>query len=155
GGGLGHGEPARLHDLGRLAGFDRTAGDHADARVQHRAHPQRGHHEHRLGHGLPGGHLRHRRHDHGAEVIDRPSHLLPTRRPRPAAGTATVAVAVIAILAMGAGAALAFWGISDSSNPARVAADALQAGPTPTGSAANQSVTLSWTAGSTAGGRAP
>jgi hypothetical protein len=55
---------------------------------------------------------------------------------------------------MGAGAALAFWGSSDSSNPARAAADALQAGSAPTGSATNQNVTVTWTAGSTMGGRA-
>ncbi len=54
----------------------------------------------------------------------------------------TIVVAVIAILAMGAGAALAFWGSSDSSNPARAGADALQAGSAPTGSATNQNVTV-------------
>jgi hypothetical protein len=55
---------------------------------------------------------------------------------------------------MGAGAALAFWGSTDSSNPARAAADALQAGSAPTGSATNQNVTVTWTVGSTVGGRA-
>src|SRR5207244_1930845 len=70
----------------------------------------------------------------------------------PAARTATVVVAIIAIMAMG-GAALAFWGSTDSSNPARAAADALQAGSAPTASATNQSVTVTWTAGSTVGGR--
>ncbi|HMC71368.1 MAG TPA: putative Ig domain-containing protein, partial [Mycobacteriales bacterium] len=66
----------------------------------------------------------------------------------------TIVVAVVAILAMGAGAALAFWGSTDSSNPARAAADALQAGSAPTGSATNQNVTVTWTAGSTVGGHA-
>ena len=56
-------------------------------------------------------------------------------------------------MAMG-GAALAFWGSTDSSNPARAAADALQVGSAPTGSATNQNVTVTWTAGSTVGGRA-
>jgi hypothetical protein len=65
-----------------------------------------------------------------------------------------VVVAVIAILAMFAGAALAFWGSTDSSNPARAAADVLQAGSAPTGSSTNQNVTVTWTARSTVGGRA-
>lgn len=55
---------------------------------------------------------------------------------------------------MGAGAALAFWGSIDSSNPARAAADALQAGSAPTATATNRNVTVTWTAGSTVGGRA-
>jgi hypothetical protein len=87
-------------------------------------------------------------------VIGQPWRRLPSRGQRPAARSATVVVAVIAILAMGAVAALAFWGSSDSSNPARAAADALQAGSAPTGSATNQNVTVTWTAGSTVGGRA-
>jgi hypothetical protein len=66
----------------------------------------------------------------------------------------TIVVAVVAILAMGAGAALAFWGSTDSSNPARAAADALRAGSAPTGSATNRNVTVTWTAGSTVGGHA-
>ena len=87
-------------------------------------------------------------------MIHQPWRRLPSPGQRPAARTATVVVAVIAILAMGAGAALAFWGTSDSSNPARAAADALQTGSAPTGSATNQNVTVTWTAGSTVGGRA-
>jgi hypothetical protein len=87
-------------------------------------------------------------------VIHQPWRRLPSPGQRPAARSATVVVAVVAILAIGAGAALAFWGSSDSSNPARAAADALQAGSAPTGTATNQNVTVTWTAGSTVGGRA-
>ncbi|MEA2500732.1 MAG: hypothetical protein QOD01_843 [Actinomycetota bacterium] len=84
-------------------------------------------------------------------MTHQPWRFLPSR---PAARSATVVVAVVAILAMFAGAALAFWGSTDSSNPARAAADVLQAGSAPTGSSTNQNVTVTWTARSTVGGRA-
>ncbi|MEA5453774.1 Ig-like domain-containing protein [Sinomonas sp. JGH33] len=65
------------------------------------------------------------------------------------------AALVAGLLAAGGGAAaFAYWQATSSTQGGMAAADSLQQGATPSASAAQQSVTVSWAAGTTAGGHA-
>lgn len=82
-----------------------------------------------------------------------PLHRVPAGQRGSRLRTPVVIIAMLVILAVGASAAMAFWVSTDSSNPARAAADALGTGSAPTGTVTSQNVTLNWAGGSTVGGR--